>query len=318
MSPNVSVVMAVHNGERYLKESLRGILEQRGVDFEAVIIDDGSTDATAQVLEGARRADGRLHVIYQARQGLTMSLNTGIRLARGRYIARHDADDVSLPDRFERQVRYLDDHRKVVAVSNAADIMDCAGATIGRLDVCQGARAIRRGLMGCRTTLLHSSSMIRREALEAIGGYREAFQFSQDTDLWLRLSERFELENLPEVLFRWRLSPQGVYATRRRVQLRYGGVALAFAQERRRFGGDSYELFRQCGGDLEWFASCYRLRGVLESLWGELLFRALSDPGVARSHLGRALLSGSWKPRTIGLFGWSLLGFGWPGRRPVG
>jgi hypothetical protein len=132
--------------------------------------------------------------------------------------------------------------------------------------------------------------------------------------LWLRLSERFELDNVPETLFQWRMSPSGIYATRRAAQLQYGGIGLAFAEERRRYGSDSYAVLDEAGGDVEAFASRYRMQGRLHAIWGELLFRGLSDPAAARPHLMRALKQGALRPRTLGCIGLLLLGLRWPGR----
>jgi hypothetical protein len=125
------------------------------------------------------------------------------------------------------------------------------------------------------------------------------------------MSQRFGLDNLSEVLFRWRMNPEGIYATRRTTQLQYGGIGLAFAREREKYDRDSYELLQKSGGDLEDFASRYRMKGLLYAVWGELLLRGLRDPAMARPHLQRALLNGEIGPRTLGYFGLSVLGLRW-------
>jgi len=159
--------------------------------------------------------------------------------------------------------------------------------------------------------------MIRRSAFDAVGGYRASFLAAQDYDLWLRLSERYSIDVVPTVLYRWRLSTSSVYGRRRAEQLRYAGVARLFASERSRFGGDSYDAFAACGGDFDRFAETYRLAGALHALWGELLYRALNDSSVARNHLGRAVQLGVTTPRTLALFVWSLCRLPWPGGRPL-
>ena len=159
--------------------------------------------------------------------------------------------------------------------------------------------------------------MLRRSALDAVGGYRAAFVAAQDYDLWLRLSERFSVDVLPAVLYRWRLSASGVYSRRRAEQLHYAGIARTFAAERAAFGSDSYDAFVQCGGDFARFAAEYRLAGRLHALWGELLYRATNDSALARRHFGRAVKYGHRAPRTLALLAWATLRLPWPGGRPL-
>lgn len=317
IAPTVSVVMAVYNGGRFLEESVASILAQRFGDVEFVVVDDGSTDGTPEILARASRQDGRIRVIRQERRGQTAALICGVREARGRYVARQDADDVSLPERFERQVRYLDTHPAVAVLGCRAEVIDEAGEVTGIVPSRHGVEQVRAGLLTFRATMVHSSIMMRRDAYEAVGGYREAFRVAQDIDLWLRMVQRFDVDNLPEPFLRWRINREGVYVRQRTLQLQYGGIALAFAHERRRYGEDSYEPFRLFNGDLEAFAATYRLGGYLHALWGELLFRGLRDPAAARVHFQRALARGFIRPRTLGLFGLSLTGRGWPGGAPM-
>src|ERR1041384_2352433 len=107
-APVVSVVLSVHNGERHLAAALRSVSAQSYRNFELIVIDDGSTDGTAEILEAFRAAEPRAIVVHQENRGLTASLNRGVALARGAFIARQDADDVSLPERFARQVARLE------------------------------------------------------------------------------------------------------------------------------------------------------------------------------------------------------------------
>src|SRR6476659_7403647 len=117
--PRVSVVMPVHNGGAYLALAIESILRQTYGDFEFVIVDDGSTDATPQVIRGVQAADPRVRTYTQARSGLVASLNRGCREARGSYIARMDADDLAAPERLARQVEFLDRHAGVAMVGSA-------------------------------------------------------------------------------------------------------------------------------------------------------------------------------------------------------
>ena len=317
MKARVSVVMAVYNGERYVEQSLKSILDPWREDMEVVVIDDGSTDRTPETLDRLFRGDRRLTVIRQARSGLATSLNRAIGATVGEYIARQDADDLSLPGRFERQLRYLDRHPEVAAVGTGSHVIDEDDRVIGALGIRTRAKDVKRALQNLRATPVHGSAMLRRRALDAVGGYREGFRYAQDLDLWLRMVERFSVENVPEPLYQWRLNPQGVYATQRAIQLKYCGIALCFARERSVYGSDSYDQLRASGEALDIFAAGYRMRELLYAKWGELLFRGLRNPDVARPYLRRALRYGYVHPKTVALFGWSLLGFPWPGGVPL-
>ena len=171
--------------------------------------------------------------------------------------------------------------------------------------------------MTLKVTMVHTSIMMRRAAYEAVGGYRAAFLLSQDIDLWLRVLQRYDVDNLSERLVRWRVNQGGTYVSRRELQLKYGGIALAFAQERERYGTDSYRLLEDAAGDLDRFADTYRLKGLLHAIWGELVFRGVGDAAAARSHFTQALAKGFIRPRTLALFGLSLAGRAWPGGRPM-
>ena len=315
-TPCVSVVVAVHNGERHLEASLASILRQGFGDFELIVVDDGSTDRTLEILSRLSDEDSRIQVIRQGRRGQTSALIRAIQAVRGTYLARQDADDISRPERFERQLHYFDTHPSVGALGCAAEIIDEDGRAIGVVPMRQGIARVRRGLMALKATMVHSSIMMRRQAYEAVGGYREAFCVSQDIDLWLRMAQRYDVDNLPERFVQWRVRHEGVYTSQREKQLKYGGVALAFARERARFGVDSYDLLARCSGDLGAFAAQYRMSGMLHALWGELLFRGLRDPAAARPHFARALAQGFVRPKTACFFGWSLMGFAWPGGAP--
>ena len=120
----ISVVIAVRDGARYLEPSLASVLQQQGTAFELIVVDDGSTDATGAMLDRLASQDSRLVVVHAEPRGFTAALSEAIARSQGRYLARHDADDLSLPGRFEQQARFLDDHPEVSAVGTAAEIID--------------------------------------------------------------------------------------------------------------------------------------------------------------------------------------------------
>ena len=313
----ISVVMPVRNAERTLQESIDSILGQTRRDFELIAIDDGSIDRSGAILGEAAAADARVLVITQAHHGLTGTLNRGLALARGAYVARQDADDVSAPERFERQSRWLDARPALAAAGTATVMIDERGSPIGPYTARFGPAAVRQGLLSLAATPMHGSLMFRRECLAAVGGYREAFVTSQDYDLCLRLAERFDIDNVPDPLYRWRLNADSIYGRRRERQLRYAGIARTFASERARRGSDSYALLEQSAGNLDAFAADYRMGAELEGLWGELMLRGLEDSRAAFLHLRRAVARGNVRPLTLALCGWTALGLPWMGGKPL-
>jgi glycosyltransferase involved in cell wall biosynthesis len=202
--PPVSVVMSVYNGERYLAAAMDSILSQTFGDFEFIIINDGSTDRTADILRSY--SDPRVLVVEQANVGLTRSLNRGIALARGKYIARMDADDISLPERFARQMDFFDTHPTVGVVGTACRVVNELDKTEQELHFPLSDEQLRPHLIR-GNPFVHTSVMMRKSVLEAVGGYNEAYPFAQDYELWVRLAAHTQLANLPEVLvmrrFHW-------------------------------------------------------------------------------------------------------------------
>jgi glycosyltransferase involved in cell wall biosynthesis len=214
-TPTISVVMSVHNGEKYLREAMESILNQTFRDFEFIIIDDGSTDGSKQILEEYAVKDSRIRLVSRENCGLTKSLNEGIALARGEFIARMDADDVSLPERFEKQVQFLKEKPEFVAVGTGVMMTDCDLRPLQQRGQPKGHGNICRELLcGNGGAMTHPAAMIRRSALQKLGGYDERFETAQDLDLFIRLSEIGQIENLDPVLLLWRQHPQSVNHTK--------------------------------------------------------------------------------------------------------
>jgi glycosyltransferase involved in cell wall biosynthesis len=196
---DVSVLMAVHNGEKYLAEAIESILSQTYDKFEFVIVNDGSRDATARIIEKYRRLDSRIIVCEGAHAGLAASLNRGLAKCRGKLIARMDADDVSRPQRLEKQIAAFSSRPSLVALGTGVTTIGERGSSIRRRGSVTGAPKIAECLL-TRNVISHPSAMIRKPALEQIGRYREKFRTSQDYDLWLRLLAVGEIDNLEEEL----------------------------------------------------------------------------------------------------------------------
>lgn len=232
--PLISVIMAVWNAQRYLGRCLRSMARQTVTDYEFIIVDDGSTDGSRRFLERWARKDRRIRLITRENRGLTRSLNEALAAARGDYIARMDADDISLPNRFALQIDYLVHHPECVAVGSEVLLIDPEGWPIApRGHVQTHAEISRKLLQGNGGAMSHPAIMVRAAVLRAIGGYDERFAVAQDFDLFLRLAEVGQLANLPEVLLLWRQSKQSVNQTRHAQWNEVKRLALQNAMERR-------------------------------------------------------------------------------------
>ena len=234
-APVISVVMSVYNGEQYAPEAVESILAQTYHNFEFVIIDDGSTDGTKALLEAYAQRDPRIRLVSRPNKGLTKTLNEGLTLARGEFVARMDADDVSLPNRFEKQVTFLRANPDCVCVGARVLRVDPYGSPLSESDHKLTHEEIDRQLMeeGLGWAVTHPVAMMRRDAVVKVGGYREQFRTSQDLDLWLRLAEVGRLANLPEVLLKYRYHPQSVGFTKFEEQRRAKSIILQDAYARR-------------------------------------------------------------------------------------
>jgi hypothetical protein len=232
--PQISVIMAVWNAQRYLGQCLRSMSRQTVSDYEFIIVDDGSTDGSRGLLERWARKDRRIRLIARENRGLTRSLNEALAVARGDYIARMDADDISLPNRFELQIDYLARAPECVAVGSEVLLIDPEGWPIAPRGHDQTHDEIcRKLLQGNGGAMSHPAVIVRASVLRAIGGYDERFAVAQDFDLFLRLAEVGQLANLPEVLLLWRQSKQSVNQTRHAQWNEVKRMALQNAMERR-------------------------------------------------------------------------------------
>lgn len=229
--PKVSILMAAYNAERFIEQALQSIYDQNFQDFEVVIVDDCSTDATADIL--LKMKDSRTAIYRNAtNQGLTKSLNAGIKLCRGDYIARMDADDISHPGRFEKQVRFLDDNPDCIAVGSWYERIDENGRVWAKRENPTDCDDIKNELL-IGNCIGHSTAMVRRRELVTVGGYNEAYQYAQDYDLWLRLTERGSVHNLPDYLCQLRTWGGAISTDKIEQQMRFVDRALADAIKRR-------------------------------------------------------------------------------------
>jgi glycosyltransferase involved in cell wall biosynthesis len=238
--PRISVLMPVYQAERYLEEAVESILAQSFDDFEMLALDDGSTDASPRILESLASRDDRIRVRRTEHTGLVSQLNQGLAEARGEFIARMDADDVSHPERFERQLAYLDAHSDCVAVGTGTDQVDPERRIIQKLDIRTAHGEIESRLMqGDGGALIHASALYRTHALRSIEGYRKEFEYGEVIDLHLRLAEVGRLANLPESLYEYRQNFTSVCFTRAHEVRRKQDAGIREALLRRGLDPDS-------------------------------------------------------------------------------
>jgi glycosyltransferase involved in cell wall biosynthesis len=231
-APLVSVVMPVYNGQLHLARSVESVLRQSFSDFELLIIDDGSTDGSRDIIDRYRAGDSRITLIRQPHSGLIVALNRGCEVARGRYIARLDSDDIAIQNRFELQFHHMERHPEIVLLGGGFECIDADGLVLfvmswpGRNDGLHDYL-----LLDCY--IAHTTIMFRREFFLTIGGYRPHFQDAEDYDLFLRMSDRRTVDNLPEVICQYRLHDQQISAKKIGQQI-VSGIGARLATRARR------------------------------------------------------------------------------------
>ena len=210
---DITVLMAVFNGAAFLDLAVQSVLDQTHYDFEFLIVDDGSTDCTANTIQKYAGRDNRIRIVKNlVNMGLTRSLNLGLRKAEGKYIVRMDADDLALPERLQVQYDFLQAHPEVGLVSSCFDIIDQQGVRIKT--ECYGFTPEDLFYrMHFSNPIAHSSVMFRRDLVVEMGGYDEACQVAQDYELWSRLIKKTQFFLIPRVLTCWRRSQGSITDT---------------------------------------------------------------------------------------------------------
>ncbi len=211
-NPAISVIMSVYNDGDCVGKAIESILSQSFSDFEFIIIDDGSTDFTPDILKDFSEKDARIQVHTQDNTGLTKALNKGLSLAKGNYIARQDADDISYPQRFEKQVVVLENNQDVVVVGSGADDLYPDGFTArwGHYSEDELQKVVF-----LKTPFPHASAMMRADICKKLSGYDESFKTSQDMELWMRMAKEGKLAMIEEPLMRRYVGNDSITVKRR-------------------------------------------------------------------------------------------------------
>jgi Glycosyl transferase family 2 len=218
-SPLVSVVMVACNVDRFLTEAIESILGQTFRDFEFIIVDYGSTDKSKAIISGHAAHDSRIRFHCIPPCGLAEARNAGCFLAQGRYIAVMDADDLALPERLALQVAFMEEHPQVGLLGGAVKWVDTLGRSL-RVDSVPTEDDDIRTELQVRCPFWQPSVLVRTQAFRLAGGYRSAFAPAEDYDLWLRIVDRFQCANLPDVVLHYRIHPYQVSMRKRAEQTR--------------------------------------------------------------------------------------------------
>jgi glycosyltransferase involved in cell wall biosynthesis len=205
--PKISVIMSVYNCDKYVREAILSILDQSFSDFEFIIINDGSTDKSREIIESIK--DERVILINNQNKGLTKSLNEAVKLSKGEFIARMDADDISLKDRFEKQINFLNLNLDISMCGAWADFIDADENFLKTYKRPITDKEIKKKII-FHNPFIHSTVMIRKEIFSKVGLYNESFRFAQDYELWTRVVSKFKTANLSEVLLKYRVLNESI------------------------------------------------------------------------------------------------------------
>jgi glycosyltransferase involved in cell wall biosynthesis len=203
-NPAVSVVTTAYNSSKYLPQAIESILAQTFGDLEYIVVDDGSSDGTSNIIREYARLDSRVTPITTDRRGIAGAANRGCDAARATYIARLDSDDIATPNRIELQVKYMEAHANIAVLGGAIQPIATNGRALGTRHFVTDSRDVKEGL-DYGNCICHSTTLIRTAVLKGLGGYRFAFEPAEDYDLWLRVGDGAQLANLSDVIAKYRV-----------------------------------------------------------------------------------------------------------------
>lgn len=231
--PAISVLLPVYNAERYVHEAVESVLKQTFEDFELIILDDGSTDTSLEILKEFAVKDERVRIISRENKGLVPTLNELAAEASGQYLARMDADDICLPERFEKQVAFLENHQGHVLVGCWIEAINEKGQPILISKRPTDHDEIDKAHLAGKSSISHPTALIVREAFNKTRGYDNDFIHAEDMDLWLRLAEIGKIANISDVLVKYRLHDGSISEKAHSIQMKNTKRAVLTAFERR-------------------------------------------------------------------------------------
>lgn len=201
--PETSVIMSVHNGMPFLTDSVKSILNQTYKNFEFIIVDDASTDKTSKYLKSLK--DKRIRLLKNSKNlGLAASLNKALKVARGEFIARMDADDISKPSRLETQVKFLINRPSIDICGSWVDLIDEDGKIVGTKKYPKTDKEIKK-LLNWQSAIIHPTFFTRDSFFKKLGGYNPDFDLAEDYEILTRAKKDFKMANISKKLLLWRL-----------------------------------------------------------------------------------------------------------------
>ncbi|PUA08618.1 glycosyltransferase [Pseudomonas aeruginosa] len=288
----ISVLLPVHNGGKYLSLAIESILRQTCSNIEFVIIDDGSTDESWDIIREYSRKDSRIRPYKKKSTGLIDTLNKGVALCRNEMIARMDADDISISDRLEKQRSFFLNNPDLVLLGGSIVVINEAGRILKTNKAHINCDNVSRRLL-VSSCIYHPTTMFKKSAVTKVGGYRSTFKGAEDYDLWLRLREIGKVNNLEDPLLYYRIHEGSVTSKNLETQALSTALALACLVYREQDGTDE-EILSACAdkiSDIENLLKILSFRSERlktrceRSYYRSLLYsgRRLDQPGTARA-----------------------------------
>ena len=232
--PLISVLLPVYNAEKYVRQTVESILNQSHAEFEFIIVDDGSSDRSAQIVGQLEQQDRRIEFTRQDNRGMAATLNDMLERACGEFIARIDADDIAMPTRFAEQISFLEKHPACVVVGSAVLNIDQDGDPLSVEEFPATHSDIENRMLSGGGGIIHPATMIRRQAMLDAGGFALDCPVVEDQKLWLRMALNGELANLPQPLTKYRVHSQNMTFAQQRLARSH---LLAVLEEARRDRG---------------------------------------------------------------------------------
>ena len=263
--PLISVLLCTYNDEKYIYKAVKSILDQTFEDFEFIIINDGSTDRTLEILK--QFDDKRIILIDKPNTGLTDSLNLGVSKAKSNWIARMDGDDISIKTRFEEQIKYIKED--VAVIGTQCKFIDEEGNQIAKVSLPLTHDEILKKGTSFSTMFIHPSVLINKELLLKSGGYDEYINSAEDLDLWLKLSHYGKLVNIDSVLLKYRKHQNQISITKRKEQLLYATISI-LKNKNKNYGNFSKKEY-------------FTLRNVIENNYIFKLIVILSQKSIGKT-----------------------------------
>jgi len=305
-SPTVSVVMPVFHTGPFIVDAINSILNQTFSNLELLIICDEPEESLLRTLDGYAAVDSRIKVhVNRTRIGLVAARNQGIRLARGKYIGAMDSDDISHPERIERQVAFFEEHPEIGLLGTGIEYIDTTGHVIRDVDPIRQPKTLRWALF-FENPLCQSSVMIRSDVLRTIGGYDETVRLAEDYDLWIKLASITGIQMLPDLLLRYRVHGSNI-SLHQRAALDRESSAINSALLKSSFQNitdDEIKIFQHLflRRDLSSKADAPRLHRTIDSMYQEFLHRerpSREERKEIRKHLGLQYLILAYLSRRV-------------------